>query len=78
MSEWYENHIKEKKASIVKRGESFHETYIYCPYCGHSQDEIWEGFYLEPNGEEQEGQCQSCERHFFYSVELSFSTRVGK
>jgi len=78
VSEWYENHIKEKVASIIKRGESFHEMDLYCPYCGYKQEEIWEGFSLEPNGEENEGDCQGCGKNFFYSVDLSFSTRKGK
>jgi len=78
MSEWFENFKKEKVNMITKTGKSFHEMYLYRPYCGYEQEEILEGFDLTPNGEESEGQCQSCERHFFYSVELAFSTRKGK
>lgn len=78
MSEWLENFEKEKVNLIIKSGESFHELYLYCPYCGYEQEEIWEGFNLTPNGEESEGECQSCHRHFFYSVDLSFSTRRGQ
>lgn len=78
MSEWYENFKKEKVNSIIKIGKSFHEMGLYCPYCGYEQEEIWEGFNLTPNGEESEGECQSCNRHFFYKVDLAFSTRKGK
>lgn len=75
MSGWLENYEKEKVKLITERGKSFSEMYLYCPYCGYEQEEVYKGFDLTPNGEESEGQCQSCERHFFYSVELSFSTR---
>lgn len=78
MSEWYENFKKEKVNSILKRGESFHESDFYCPYCGKIQEEAWDSFDLTPSGEEQEGQCQSCERHFFYRVDLAFSSRKAK
>ena len=78
MSEWFENFKKEKVKNIVNRGESHHEMYLHCPYCGYEQEEIWDGFDLTPNGEENEGECQSCNRYFFYSVDLSFSTRKGK
>lgn len=78
MSEWYENFKKEKVKRIVNRGESHHEMDLYCPYCGYKEEEIWENFDLTPNGEEVEGQCNSCERYFFYSVDLSFSTRKSK
>ncbi len=78
MSDILEQLQKERKVKILKRGEAFLEMYLYCPYCAHEQTDIWEGFDLQPNGEDREGQCQSCERHFFYSVDLSFSSRKSK
>lgn len=78
MSEWFENYKKEKVNSILKRGESFHELDLFCPYCGHEHEDIWESFDLTPNGEENEGECNKCEKTFFYKVELTFSTRKGR
>ena len=78
MSEWYENHSKNKKATIVKTGESLREYDIYCPYCGSEQEEIWNGFDLTPNGDWFEGDCQKCSKNFFYKTELSFCTRKGQ
>lgn len=77
MSEWYDNHIKEKKNRILKSGESFSESEIYCPYCAHEQQDIFE-WDLTPNGEDIEEQCQSCERHFAYSCRYVYSTRKLK
>lgn len=65
----------ERRDKILRRGESFNELYLFCPYCAYEQVEIWEGFDLQPNGKEREGQCQGCERYFMYSVDLSFSSR---
>lgn len=78
MSDVLEQIKKSKIESIRKRGESFNEAYLYCPYCAHEQEEIWDGFDLQPNGEEREGECQSCGRFFFYSVDLMFCTRKAK
>lgn len=70
---------KEKTEGVLRRGESFNEMYIYCPYCAHEHsDDIWEDFDLTPNGDEQEGECRECEKPFFYSVSLAYSTRKGK
>ena len=69
----------DKKRMILRNGESIFEMNIYCPYCGDAQHgEVWENFDLEPCGESKEGKCQYCERHFFYKVDLCFSTRKGK
>lgn len=77
MSEWYEKFQKERKDKILRSGESFSESDIYCPYCAHEQQDIWE-WNIKPNDEEHEEQCQSCERHFMYSARYVFSTRKLK
>jgi DNA-directed RNA polymerase subunit RPC12/RpoP len=74
MSDWYENFKKDKIISIRARGKSFQESYLHCPHCGYIQEEIWDGFDLTPNGEELEGECQSCNKKFLYIVEFCFST----
>ena len=71
-------HEKRKKETILKLGRSSSEAELYCPYCAHEQTDIWDGFDLQPNDEDREDQCQKCERYFFYSVTLSFSSRQGK
>lgn len=78
MSDLLEQLKKEKIKTILRRGETNSEHYLYCPYCAHEQSDIWDSFDLQPNGEDREGQCQKCERHFFYSIELAFSSRKGR
>jgi transposase-like protein len=78
VSEWYDNHIKNKKATIVRTGESFREHDIYCPYCGQDQNDIFERFDVEPSGDWQEGDCHKCGKNYFYKSELAFSTRKGQ
>lgn len=79
MSELLEQLRQEKREKILRRGESYNEAYIYCPYCGHEQQDTWE-FGIEPNDEENERQCQleSCQRYFMVSAEIRFSTRKLK
>ena len=73
MSDWYENFKKDKTISIRASGKYYQECYLYCPHCGYEQEEIWDSFDLTPNGEESEGECQSCNKKFIYIVELCFS-----
>lgn len=72
---WYDDHIKKKKENVLKRGESFHESEIFCPYCAEEQDstEVWESG-LKPNGEQEEYECSHCEKEFLITADVVFST----
>lgn len=74
MSDLIKKWDEERKAKILRMGETFSEAYIYCPYCAYEQQDIWE-WDLTANDEETEEQCQSCERHFMYSCRQVYSTR---
>jgi hypothetical protein len=77
MSDFLERIRKEKKDSILRSGKSFDEWEIMCPYCAYEQRDIFE-WNIQPNDEENEEQCQSCERHFMYSARIVYSTRKLK
>lgn len=64
----------EMKERILKTGESYNEHDVHCPYCAKEQEEVWE-WGIEPNDEEEEVQCQKCDRHFMVSAQIRFSTR---
>jgi transcription elongation factor Elf1 len=69
MSEWR----KGKKKSIVANGESIHEHEVYCPHCGHIDQEYWE---CNPRQEEwTTNECGKCEKKFGFKMEYVFSTR---
>lgn len=74
MSEILKQIDDERKERIKSFGDTYDERNIYCPYCAHKQDDIWE-WDLTPNKEEREAQCQSCDRHFSYRVGVRYSTR---
>jgi hypothetical protein len=74
MSDILEKIYEQRKKEILHRGEAFKENDIYCPYCAHEQEDIWD-WDLHPNGEEDEIQCQSCERYFAVKGDIVWSTR---
>lgn len=75
---WYEEHKENVRKQILKSGESHSERDMICPYCGKEQEDLWDSNLGDPNGEENEFQCGSCERHFFYKMDIVFSTRTAK
>lgn len=65
----------EKRANILRKGETYHEVDIFCPYCAEEQRDWWES---APDPRDEEGiemQCDECERHFHAKAEVVFSTR---
>ena len=63
-----------KTKQVLKSGESYDEIDVICPYCAYRPKDTWE-WNIPPNGEEQEEQCPSCDRHFMVSGEIRYSTR---
>lgn len=73
-----EDIAKRKRESIKRNKEYFYEHELFCPYCCHEQTDLWDCNLGDPNGEEEEFQCQSCERHFAYKMNIVFSGRALK
>lgn len=66
----------ERKQSILRRGESYCEFDVYCPYCVVTQNEVWEmGLMFD---DWQEVECEGCEQHFMAKSEMRYSTRKCK
>lgn len=73
-----EDTAKRKREAIARDKEYFFEHTLFCPYCVHEQTDIWDYNLGDPNGEENEFQCQKCERHFAYKIKIVFSGRALK
>lgn len=71
-----EDFRKEKRERILRNGEYFRESSLYCPYCAHEQQDISD--VVQTDGDEYEFQCQKCDRHFAYYSEIVFSGRKLK
>jgi len=69
---------KRKIESILRNREYFFEHDLLCPYCGREQEDLWGCNLGYPNGEEEEFQCQKCERHFAFKMDIVFSGRALK
>ena len=67
-------HKRQKEKQILASGESFNEWDVICPYCTYEQQDVWD-WGLKPNDENEEVQCQSCERHFMVKASVRYSTR---
>lgn len=70
-----EDIYKRKREAILRNGEYSFEHHLFCPYCTHEQNDLWDCNLGHPNGEDQEFQCQKCERHFAFSMSIAFSGR---
>lgn len=78
MGDIFAETVKKKKDHILRTGESFDEWDVYCPYCAYEQQDVWD-LGIPVNGdEEEEVQCQKCERHFAAKARVVFSTRKLK
>lgn len=73
-----EDIAKRKREEILRNKEYFFEHNLFCPYCAHKQEDLWDYNMGYPNGEENEFQCQSCDRHFAYKMDIVFSGRALK
>ena len=71
-----EDIAKRKKESILRNREYFYEHEFRCPYCAEEQNDIWDCKMPDPNGEESEFQCQKCERHFAFKLDIVFTARA--
>lgn len=77
LSDWYEEFKAKEKSNIIQTGEYFNKAGLICPYCGKEQFDYWSSL-GNPDGEDQEYQCDSCERHFMFCMKIVFSGRTLK
>lgn len=56
--------------------EHTHTSGIVCPYCGHEQREPWEAFPVARSHDENDVQCDNCDKEFnaVMECEVMYST----
>lgn len=59
----------------VEKEPEWHECNLtheaVCPYCGHEHGDSWEWGGTERGETDGEAECDSCEREFFWSRDVS-------
>lgn len=75
MSDWYKNHINNKKEIIVRDGESSSEDEVYCPHCGEETEDLCD---IVPDRACDVGEidCSKCGKIFFLKWEPCYSTSI--
>lgn len=73
MSDYLTRMKQEKLNTINRTGKTFREYEVYCPYCAHEYNDIWETG-LTPNSEWTDLECYSCEKTFNVMAEVVFNT----